>query len=108
MIPFQSLLSVFGALPEVVVLIVAGMYMSRTKRIDAKLLFAGSTIHVLVRLAYLLFPLLSVIQYESSGIDSMQNFYTITGVISFLGSVLFCVGLVQLIQFALTTVSKQS
>lgn len=105
--PFQSVMAFLGILPELVILIVAFMYMSRTKRLDGKLIFVGSLAHVLVRLTYLAVPFFSVLQYEQGSVETIQQFYSITGFISFIASIIFAVGLVQLMQFVMNVLTKR-
>lgn len=107
MMPFQSVIAFLGIIPEFVILIVAFMYMSRTKRLDGKLIFVGSLINVLVRLTFLAVPLFGVLEFEQGSIETVQQFYSITGFISFIGSVIFAIGLVQLLQFGINLLTKR-
>jgi hypothetical protein len=92
----QSFLSF---LPEAVVLIVAGKYMVDYKRSDIRMIFIGSLIHVLVRVAYFVITAFSIVSFDSgSGITSIQNFLFITGILTFIGSVVFCAGLLRLMK----------
>lgn len=105
----QSLLSVvsfLAVLPDIVILAMSGLYMSRSKRTDAKLLFSGSLIHFLVRIFYFVIPYITVMRYDD-GYSDLQTLYFIAGAVSFVGSVLFCTGLVMLIQFVLGKLSQQ-
>jgi predicted permease len=101
MYQLQSALSFLGFLPELVILIMAGLYMTRSKRNDAKLLFTGSVIHLLTRIFYFIIPFLTVMKYDNGDRDYMQNVYFFAGVVTFIGSVIFCIGLVMLIQSTL-------
>ena len=106
MYQLQSIVSFLGFLPEFVILIMAGIYMSRSKRNDSKLLFTGSLIHLLVRIFYFVIPFLTMMDYANGGPGDMQNIYFFAGVVTFIGSVIFCIGLVMLIQFALSKTAQ--
>jgi hypothetical protein len=93
-------------LPEIVILAMSAVYMSRSNRLEGKLLFAGSLIHLFVRIFYFVIPYVTVVNYDDGGTNNMQTLYFIAGMITFVGSIVFCIGLVMLVQFALSKLSK--
>jgi hypothetical protein len=101
-----SIISFLSVLPEILILAMSALYMSRTNRLEGKLLFTGSLIHLFVRVFYFIIPYIALMNYDDGGTDNMQTLYLIAGIASFAGSIIFCVGLVKLIQFALSKISQ--
>ena len=106
MFQFQVLLSAAGLLTEIAILVMTILFMSRTGRNDAKFLFIGSLVHVLVRITYLVIPTMSFFQYDSDNAYDITRFYNVMGFVSFFGAVFFCVGMVMLIQSTINSHTK--
>jgi hypothetical protein len=90
----QSLLSLVGFIPELIIFIACINFMVQSKSSESKLLFTGALVGMLVRLFYVLIPYLML----TSDYQSTASYYTLAGAIGLIGRVLFCVGLVLLIQ----------
>jgi hypothetical protein len=96
MFSLQPVLSFLGSLPDLIILIMCISYLMKSKTTDAILLFAGSLIHIIVRIFFAFIPYLSII--SNSGTDSMIGFYTLGNGLALIGSILFCFGIVMLIR----------
>lgn len=101
-----SIVSFLSVLPDLVTLAMSALYMSRSKRLEGKLLFTGSLIHMFVRIFYFMIPYMLIMDYDEGGGDTQEVLFAIANLVSFAGSIVFCAGLVMLIQFALGKVAQ--
>jgi hypothetical protein len=93
----NSVTGSISLLIELGILIMCIYYIYQKGSTDGKLLFIGTLINLISRLAYIIVPLMfRYIDYT----DSMMRYYSIIGVISMAGYVVFAVGLILLIQKA--------
>ena len=92
-----SAVSFLGLIPELVMLIVTFMYVTKAKSSDSALLFTGSLIHMITRISYMVIPYLTIMASDTN-VMSVQNYYLIPSVLAFIGSVVSCIGLLMLIQ----------
>jgi hypothetical protein len=98
MFSFSTLFSLAGLLTEGVVFVACIYYMSRVKSTDSRLLFIGSLAGLVVRVFYLALPYLTLYSTNSSDYQAMEKYYTLAGLISFIGYLFYCIGFVLLIQ----------
>lgn len=96
MFTLQPVLSFLGFFPDLIVLIVCISYLIKFRNIDGVLLFAGSIIHIIVRIFFAVVPYLSVVQ--GSDTNGMMELYAFGNFLSLIGSILFCFGIVMLIR----------
>jgi hypothetical protein len=82
--------SLFSLLPEAVVLGLSIYYYSKRKSIDGMLLSIGSGVGLLLGTFFRLIPLVNYSLYETL---SAYNLFFITGIIGFLSSACFAIGL---------------
>jgi hypothetical protein len=81
------ILSYLGLIPEIAVFVLCIYYFSAKKTMDGMLLCIGSGIGLSVAFFYCLLPIIGNDLFSSS------NFYTYTGIVSFVASVCFAIGL---------------
>lgn len=108
MFSFASLFSFAGLITEIVVFAACVNYMSRSKSTASKLLFFGSLISILVRIFYIALSYFTTVISALSDYSAMGTYYSLAGVFSFAGSLLFCIGFVLLIQQVIGTFHQKS
>jgi hypothetical protein len=89
-------LSLAGLITEVVIFVTCLSYLRRSKTVDSQLLFIGSIVGLIVRVCYVV--LQYVIAAEGSNHIQIGMYYSVASMVSLVGSVFFCIGLVLLIQ----------
>ena len=88
-------MSFINVIPMLVQVGICGYYLARSRTPDAVLLLIGSGIHLLTAILYnILFPIL----VRNAGFQSVQMYYTVGGIIGFIGTIAFLIGLFLLIQ----------
>ncbi len=91
------LMSLFNVLPVLATLGICLFYLIRKGSVDSVLLSIGSGIHVLTSVLYAI--ILPFFVYNNhSGIGDMQWVYRLGSIAGFIGSVIFLIGLLLLIQ----------
>jgi hypothetical protein len=91
---FSAFTSLLSMLPELAVVSLCIYYYSQRRSVDGLLMVTGSVLSILISGFYRLFPIINMDLYMEW---SAQNLFMVTGVIGFIGSVSFAVGLGMLI-----------
>lgn len=104
----ESVLSFFGFIPEVIIFIMCISYMTKSKSADSRLLFAGSFAVVLAQVFFASIPF--VTRFTDWATNDLMGLIRVGRAVSILGSTLFCVGFVGLINKvrALSTAKSSS
>lgn len=89
------LLSLFTAIPSILVFVACCYYIAKQSKIDAVLLFIGSGISLVLTLFFSIMPALGGLGYIS--VTDMTKYYSILGVVNFISAGCFGVGLCILI-----------
>jgi ABC-type cobalamin transport system permease subunit len=98
---FSKIFSLAGLFTEIVIFVTCLMYMTRSKTTDSRLLFIGALIGLIVRGFYLTLPYMMT--STDSGYRPIEMFYGFASLFSFVSSLIFCIGLVLLIQRVIKT-----
>lgn len=96
MFTLTSLFSLLGIIPDIIILAVTFNYFSKARTRDAAFLFIGSLLHIFVRILYWAIPYFSMMSDNDP--YEIQNYFAIPSAVAFIGGVIFCVGLVMLLQ----------
>lgn len=90
------LFSLIALISPLVIFIASSYYFSKIVKADSVLLFVGSAIGLLISVFYnVLMPYL--IQTENMSVNVATKYYTLTGIIGFIGGISFAIGLFMLI-----------
>lgn len=90
------LFSLIALISPLVIFIASCYYFSKIVKADSVLLFVGAAIGLLISVFYnVIMPYL--IQTQSMAVNVSTKYYTLTGIIGFIGGISFAIGLFMLI-----------
>jgi hypothetical protein len=96
----SALPSIVGVAIEAIILVACFSYLSRAKTTDSKLLFIGSSVGLLVQVSYIVLRYLLMYPASDEVRQSITLYFSIAGFFGLAGSILFCIGFVQLLKGA--------